>query len=131
MSDQRFSIAAKNPVTRALYFAAGIGLTALGIVGLILPVMPGTVFLILAAAAFARSSPRFERWLVEHPRFGGGVRLWREKQGIPRKIKYIAIGMMSASLVLMIAAGAPIWAALLTTLIMAAAAAFIATRPDA
>lgn len=131
MTDPRFSIAAKNPVTRALYFAAGVGLTGLGILGLILPVMPGTVFLILAAAAFARSSPRFERWLVEHPRFGGGVRLWREKQGIPRKVKRLAIAMMAASLVMMVFVGVPVWAVVLTTIVMGAAAAFIWTRADA
>jgi hypothetical protein len=130
MKDAPYSIAARNPLTRALYFAAGLGLTGLGIIGLILPVMPGTVFLILAAAAFARSSPRFERWLLDHPRLGPGVRLWREKQGIPRRAKRLAIGMMALSLVLLVFVGVPWWAVTLTTIVMGAAAAFIATRPD-
>ena len=60
---------------RPLLFAAGWIFTALGVVGLILPLMPGTIFLILAAWCFSQSSPRFEAWLLGHPRLGPQVLL--------------------------------------------------------
>ena len=56
-----------SPWRRHLYFAAGWVLTAIGVIGLVLPLMPGTIFLIAAAWCFSRSSPRFEAWLIGHP----------------------------------------------------------------
>ena len=64
--------------SRPLLFALGWIFTALGVAGLVLPLMPGTVFLILAAWCFSRSSPRFEAWLVGHPKLGPHVLRWRE-----------------------------------------------------
>ncbi|MCO8163572.1 YbaN family protein [Pseudomonas sp. 21LCFQ010] len=66
----------------------------LGIIGIFLPVLPTTPFLLLAAACFARSSPRFYRWLVEHPRLGPWIRDYLEGHGIPLKAKVYAIGLM-------------------------------------
>ncbi len=60
----------------------------LGIAGYILPVMPGTIFLILAAACFARSSRRLEAWIENHPKFGPTVVNWRKHGAIPRKAKF-------------------------------------------
>lgn len=56
--------------------------------------MPTTVFFILAAASFARSSERFYFWLINHPRFGKFIKDYREKRGMPLKSKIIAIGML-------------------------------------
>lgn len=55
---------------RIIYFCLGWVMVALGVIGLVMPLMPGAVFLIVAAACFARSSPRFEAWLLEHPTLG-------------------------------------------------------------
>ena len=54
---------------RWVYLACGLVFTALGIVGAFLPLMPTTIFLILAAGCFARSSPRLEAWLLDHAQF--------------------------------------------------------------
>ena len=62
---------------RSLYFATGLVLVGLAFVGAVLPVMPSTIFVILAAACFARSSPRFERWLLDHRQFGPSLVAWR------------------------------------------------------
>lgn len=72
---------------------------ALGMIGAVVPLMPTTVFLIAAAACFAHSSPRFEAWLLEHPRFGPTLRDWRAHGAISRPAKLIACAGMAAGFV--------------------------------
>ncbi|WP_282339110.1 YbaN family protein [Pseudomonas sp. PS02288] len=90
----------RNPWVR--YVLLGIGWTsvALGVIGIFLPVLPTTPFLLLAAACFARSSRRFYEWLVDHPRLGPWIRDYLDGEGIPLKGKVYAIGLMWASIAL-------------------------------
>jgi uncharacterized membrane protein YbaN (DUF454 family) len=71
---------------------------ALGVVGIFLPVLPTTPFLLLAAACFARSSPRFYQWLIHHKRFGPLIRDFLEGKGMPVKAKVYAIASMWLSI---------------------------------
>lgn len=71
--------------------------TAAAAVGVVLPLWPTTPFALLAAWAFARSSPRLEAWLRSHPRFGPAIRAWTERRAIPRKAKLVAAGSLPAS----------------------------------
>jgi len=87
----RISDIRASPVLRGLYLAAGLAFVALGFVGIFLPVLPTTPFLILAAACFARSSRRLENWLLDHPRFGPLLRGWRQRGAIPRRAKMMAL----------------------------------------
>jgi uncharacterized membrane protein YbaN (DUF454 family) len=115
---------------RSLLLAAGWVFTGLGIVGLVLPLMPGTVFLILAAWCFSRSSPRFEAWLLGHPRLGPHVLRWRATGAIDRKAKWIACGSMLLSFGLVLISGAPpiaLWASGVSLL---AAGSYVASRPE-
>lgn len=113
-----------------MYFVAGLILTGVGIAGYLLPVMPGTIFLILAAACFARSSRRLETWLVNHPKLGPSVKAWRKDGAIPRKIKFIAIGSMVVSFaILVVVHVSPVWMAV-AGVAMLASAVFVATRPE-
>ncbi len=60
---------------------------ALGVLGIFLPGLPTTPFLLLAAACFVRSSERFYLWLVQHPHLGPWIRDYLDGSGIPRKAK--------------------------------------------
>lgn len=79
---------------RLLWFALGAAALALGLVGVAVPLLPTTPFLILAAFGFARSSPRLEAWLLDHPGFGPALRDWRRRRAIPLAAKRAsALGM--------------------------------------
>lgn len=80
---------------RLAWGAAGVASLATGIVGIFLPLLPTTPFVLLAAFCLARASTRAERWMLEHARFGPMVRDWRERRAIPRRAKQLAWVMMS------------------------------------
>ena len=88
----------RNRVWRYVLFACGCLSVVLGVIGIFLPVLPTTPFLLLAAACFARSSQRFYLWLVLHPRLGPWVRDDLEGQGIPRKGKVWTLILMWSSI---------------------------------
>ena len=114
------------------WLVLGCVFVALGVIGAILPLMPTTIFLILAAGCFARSSPRLEAWLLDHPRFGPTLRAWRRDGAIGGRAKAMACGGITLGYILFMATSAPRWPlALFVALIMAGCAAFILTRPTA
>ncbi len=80
---------------RLLWLAAGVLSLITGIVGIFLPLLPTTPFVLLAAFCFSRGSERCERWLLEHPRFGPMVRDWRTDRAIPLRAKQLATLMMA------------------------------------
>lgn len=67
---------------------------SLGVIGIFLPLLPTTIFFILAAWCFSKSSDKFYNWLINHPRFGKFVRNYYDKRGMPARSKIIAITMM-------------------------------------
>jgi uncharacterized membrane protein YbaN (DUF454 family) len=85
---------ARSPVVRALLAAAGFAALGLGLLGVLLPVLPTTPFVLLAAACFARSSRRFFRWLLSNRAFGHHVAGWRVHRCIPARIKALAIALV-------------------------------------
>ena len=91
---------------RALFFVAGVASLALAVAGVVLPVLPTTPLVLLAAACFARSYRPFHEWLIAHRLFGPMVREWHEHRSIPYRVKLTAISMMAlglgASIVLLI-----------------------------
>lgn len=117
-------------LTRPVLIVAGWVFTVLGAIGLVLPVMPGTVFLIMAAWCFSRSSPRFEAWLTGHPKLGPHVLRWRETGAIARRAKLLACGSMAASFLLLTLTSAPPIALATTALCLIASGAYVASRPE-
>lgn len=84
----------RNPVVRYSLFALGWLSFVLGMIGLLLPVVPTSPFLILSAACFLRSSPRFYHWLVNHRWFGIYIRYYLDGRGIPTKVKVLILTML-------------------------------------
>ena len=84
-----------NPIIKALWVIAGSVLVVLGAFGVILPGLPTTPFLILAAACYIRSSQRLYDWLIANKTFGPYLKDYREGKGIPRRAKKIALVMMT------------------------------------
>ena len=85
---------AKSFFVKSLLLLLGFIFVGLGFIGIIVPGMPTTVFMILAAACFAKSSPKFERWILDLPGIGRLVQDHRDGLGMPQKSKAIAITMM-------------------------------------
>ncbi|WP_421681546.1 YbaN family protein [Stutzerimonas urumqiensis] len=88
----------RNPILRYAVLAIGWLAVALGVIGIFLPVVPTTPFLLLAAACFVRSSRRFYDWLVNHPWLGRWLRDYLEGNGIPLRGKIYAIVTMWISI---------------------------------
>jgi len=88
---------ARGPL-RWLLLAAGWLFVGLGVLGALLPVLPTTPFLLLAAACFARSSERFYAWLLDNRVFGPLIRDWRAHRAIPRHAKRVAIAAIVVAL---------------------------------
>jgi uncharacterized membrane protein YbaN (DUF454 family) len=108
-----------------------LGFISLGlaVAGAVLPVMPTTVFVILAAWAFAKSSPALHAKLLAHPRFGPVLADWEAHGAIPRKGKIAAVIGMAASLAILIVTGAKPLVLGAAGVALAASAAFVVTRP--
>lgn len=81
-------------LTRWVLIIAGTFFTGLGIVGIFLPLLPTTPFLLLAAACYARSSKRFYDWLMNNKRFGRYIKNYREGKGISLKVKVVTICLL-------------------------------------
>jgi uncharacterized protein len=114
---------------RLLLFGLAWIFLGIGIAGIFLPIVPGTLFLILAGACFTRSSPRFERWLLDHPRFGPPVRAWRETGAIPFRATVFAGISLAASWLIIVATGASSLVAAATLALFTAVGLYVATRP--
>ena len=108
-----------------------MGLTAfaIGAVGVVLPLLPTTPFLLVAAFAFARSSTRLNRWLREHPLFGSLISNWHRDGSIDRKMKRNAIIVIVVTPVITWLVGAPLWIIACQVVVLGTVAVFILTRP--
>lgn len=103
---------------------------AAGIAGAVLPIVPTTPFLLLAAYAFARSSPELHRWLIEHPRFGPPIVLWQTQHAISRRSKRNALLAMAAVLATSFVLGVPTMVITIQAVALVLVSVFLLSRPS-
>jgi uncharacterized membrane protein YbaN (DUF454 family) len=102
----------------------------LGFIGALLPGMPTTVFLILAAWAASRGWPQMDDWLLNHPKYGSTLRDWRANGTVPRKAKWFATTMMSISAIIMLFTTAPVAVKIFTNTTMFVVGVWLWLRPE-
>lgn len=103
---------------------------ALGVIGIVVPGLPTTPFVLLAAWAAARGSQRLHRWLEAHRVFGPMIRDWQAQGAVSRRAKRAAVLMMALCAAIFFLTAPRIWMAALGTAIMAIVAAWLWTRPE-
>ncbi len=120
----------KRAGARHALLALGWLCVGLGLIGIVIPGLPTTVFLIVALWAFSRSSERFHRWLYEHPRLGPPLQAWHTHRVIPLRAKVLAVSVMGLSLILLTSASKTALATLIAAAVIVPVAIFIVTRPS-
>ncbi len=116
---------------RPLWLFLGVAAMFCAAAGIVLPLVPTTPFLLLAAFCSARSSPRLHAWLLGHRRFGPVIDDWRRTGGIARRVKVTSVAVMGATLLPTWLFGVPPWLLALHAIILAGVALFLVSRPDA
>jgi uncharacterized membrane protein YbaN (DUF454 family) len=103
-----------DELKRQLLITIGTICVVIGVIGIFVPILPTTPFLLLAAACFLRSSPRFHSWLMNNRLFGTYIRNYTEGRGIPIRVKLFTIALLWATI------GISIWltANLIVTVIL-------------
>lgn len=120
----------RHMVVQRLIFALGVVCLVLGAVGMVVPMMPATIFLIGAAWCFARTSPRFEKWLLTNRYLGPSVVRWQQTGAIPLMVKAFSLMSFVGSFGAAWYVGTPVPVLWGLGLFFAGLAAFIVTRPS-
>jgi len=115
-------------VTRLLWNIFGFICVALGVIGIVLPLLPTTPFLLLAAFAFARGSDRFSIWLLGHPVLGPPIKNWQDHRIIPVRAKILAIVFMGTALLISYLLAVPNYVLGIQALVMIPVSIFLLTR---
>ncbi|KMS53499.1 hypothetical protein V474_22565 [Novosphingobium barchaimii LL02] len=114
---------------RAFWIIGGVILVGIGTLGIFVPLLPTTIFYILAAACFSKSHPEWAERLYQHPKYGHHLREWRDRKAISRKGKIAAILTMSLSVVAVwFTAGG--WWTLIPLAVLATIGTWIWTRAE-
>ena len=122
----------KGPLSGAArvgYFTLSVLALAIGLVGIVTPVLPTTPFLLLATWAASRCSPRFRYWLMSHPQIEKAVESWRREGAIPTSAKWLAVIMLSISWTGLLSMRVPLGYLLSAAGLFLLLALFIVTRP--
>lgn len=123
-------VAASGQWCRMGWRIMAAGCVGLGAAGAVLPLVPTTPFLLVAAWAGDRGWPGLTRRLEAHPRVGPGLRAWRRHRAIPGRVRILACAMLAMSWLLLWGLGMPTWALVVVGTGFLAVAAYVATRPS-
>lgn len=115
---------------RLAWRAAGAVALLFGMLGIVLPLLPTTPFLLLAAFCFSRGSQRLHDWLLDHEYFGPPIRQWRQHRAISRRAKVLAVLAMIATIVIAVALDVPREALIVQMVALAVSAGFVLSRPE-
>jgi uncharacterized membrane protein YbaN (DUF454 family) len=115
-------------IVRPLFFVAGTISLVFGAIGIVLPILPTTPFLLLALACYCRSSERMTHWMLNNKYFGKYIRNYKEGKGIPLKTKLFVISILWITISYSALFVIPVWIAQLILFIIAAAVSFHITR---
>ncbi|MGH1344115.1 MAG: YbaN family protein [Nannocystales bacterium] len=115
---------------RWIWTSFGVVCVVLGSVGVILPLLPTTPFLLLAAYAFGRSSPRMHAWMMNHRVFGPSLRQWSEYGAVGRKAKVAAVSTMVAMFVAGLILGVSATVVTIQAVVFVLCSLYILTRPS-
>ena len=113
-------------ITLIVIGVISLGLAALGVV---LPLLPTTPFVLVAAVAFANSSNRLHQWLLDHDVFGPLIANWRRHRSISRSAKTVSVLSMAAILVISFLLAVPTYIIVIQSMVLGACAVFIVSRP--
>jgi len=116
---------------QTLYLGLGLLSVGIGVVNLVIPGLPSTIFFILALAAFERSSPRLERWLLNQRLIGPTLRNWRHTGSVAPRTKVVAITAIWVFIGVSAWVVGAWWLKVLLLAIAAALTAYLVTRPSA
>lgn len=119
----------RSPLARGLFIGLGWFCVASGAVGVVLPGWPTTIWIILATYFFARSSPRFYNWVMNHRLFGPLIRDWRDGKGMTARAKTVAVTTIVLTIGVSIALIPVAWVRLLLLFIMLTLCAYLLRLP--
>ncbi len=108
-----------SELKRQLLIITGTICLVIGVIGIFIPLLPTTPFLLLAAACYMRSSPRFHGWLMNNRLFGTYIRNYTEGRGIPVKVKLFTIALLWVTIGISIGIAAPNWIVTIILIIIA------------
>jgi uncharacterized membrane protein YbaN (DUF454 family) len=111
----------RQQIIRVLLFAVGSVSLVLGAIGIVLPVLPTTPFLLLSLACYLRSSQRMTNWMLTNKYFGKYIKYYRDGKGIPLKTKVFAIIILWAAILYSAFFIIPVWIAQIILFIVAVA----------
>lgn len=118
-----------HPVLRWFYIAVACLCIGLGTLGIVLPGLPTTPFLLLAAWAAARSSPRLHAWLFSHRWFGPPLRHWENERAIATRVKIVAVALLIVSWLVLTWQTQGILVPIITGTLFTVVSTFLLTRP--
>ncbi len=116
-------------MTRLWWRVAGLISLVLGIIGIVLPILPTTPFLLLSAFCFDRSSPALHNWLMNHRWFGPPIHNWQKYGAMSKLAKVTAVVFMVSAFSAGVYFQLPMWVLIVQGSIFSAVIVFLLTRP--
>lgn len=111
------------------YFCLAWACIVLGAAGIFLPLLPTTPFLLVAAWAAPKASPRLDAWLLEHRYLGPPIHAWRSQRAVPARAKRVACTLLCVSWIVMAATARSYWVPALTAILFLCVGIYVCTRP--